>query len=57
MRDKGERVEVSLRAWKKKVNFRENKRKLEQKQKQKKYLGKNFDPAIADIGSSRASKA
>lgn len=56
MRDEGEgaRVKVDPEVWKEKVNFRESKRELGPRPKVKKYLGKKFDPAVANIRSSRS---
>lgn len=53
MEDESGRVMVDPRAWKEKKNVRVAKRKVKPKQKQKKYLGKHFDPVIANIGSKR----
>ena len=55
MRDMEARVMVNPEVWKEKVNFKENKRKVESRPKvKKKYLGKHFDPVIANIGSSKS---
>ena len=55
MRDVEARVMVNPEVWKEKVNFKENKRKVESRPKvKKKYLGKHFDPVIANIGSSKS---
>lgn len=52
--DKGARVKVDPETWKETVNFRESKREVGPRPKVKKYLGKHFDPVIADIGPSKS---
>ncbi|KAF9649617.1 hypothetical protein BDM02DRAFT_1781621 [Thelephora ganbajun] len=54
MKDERERMKVDPEVWKEKVNFRESKREVGPRPKVKKYLGKYFDPAIAEIGSSKS---
>ena len=63
LRHRNARVRVGREMWKKTVNFREDKlKRLKEKRKPeevkpkwkwKKYKGKHFDPAIANIGWSR----
>ena len=54
MKDEGMRVKVAPDTWKEKVNFKESKREVKSRPKVKKYLGKHFDPVIADTGSSKS---
>jgi len=53
MKDKEARVKVDPELWKDQVKFRESEREVGPRPKVKKYLGKHFDPMIADIGPSK----
>ena len=54
MKDRGIRVRVDPKVWKEKVNFKESKREVKPRPKVKKYLGKHFDPNIANIRPSES---
>jgi len=60
LRNRNARVSLEREPWKKKVNFREDMltrvqrpEEVKPKWRRKKYRGKRFDPAIANIGWSR----
>jgi len=52
-REKGARVVVDRETWKRTVNFMESKGRWTLRPRVKRYLGKHFDPVIADIGPAK----